>query len=119
MTNFDRTFASRIFDKTNQSLRESHNFRMTQSGTFGQSHSYSGKEFNMALKILKEWIRDNGFNAQNSFIEFCRLANKKSNVLNHNDFWNASKEVSIDITEQQSLELFRIMDQNKDGLVTW
>ena len=27
--------------------------------------------------------------------------------------------MSIDITEQQSLELFRIMDQNKDGLVTW
>lgn len=40
MTNFDRTVASRIFDRTNQSLKNSHSIRMTQSGFFpGQAAS--------------------------------------------------------------------------------
>ncbi len=30
-TNFDRTFATRQFDQTNKSLRDSQAFRMTQS----------------------------------------------------------------------------------------
>ena len=41
MTNFDRTVASKMFDRTNKSLKDSHLFRMTQSGTFG--HTCSGK----------------------------------------------------------------------------
>lgn len=47
------------------------------------------------------------------------MAGKKSQVLHHSDFWNACREISIDITEQQCLELFRIMDSNKDGMITW
>ena len=117
MTNFDRTVASKMFDRSNKSLKDSHLFRMTQSGTFG--HSCAGKEFNMALRILREWIRDNGYNARNGYKVFCDLAGKKTQVLNNSDFWDACRQVSIDITEQQSLELFRIMDANKDGMVTW
>ena len=51
MTNFDRSFASKMFDKTGKSLKDSHMFRMSQSGTFG--HSCGGKEFNMALRLLR------------------------------------------------------------------
>ena len=87
MTNFDKTVASKMFDKGNKTLKDSHSFRMTQSGTFG--HTFSGKEFNMALRIVREWIRDNGFNAKNGFNQFCDLAGKKTQVLNHSDFWNA------------------------------
>lgn len=32
--------------------------------------------------------------------------------------WEACKKISQDITEQQAHELFRLLDQNKDGLVT-
>lgn len=72
----------------------------------------------MALRILKEWIRDNHYNSTEGYHALCELAEKKSGVLTHSDFWNACKEISIDITEQQCLELFRIMDNNKDGLIT-
>ena len=69
---------------------------MTQSGTFG--HTCSGKEFNMALRLLREWIRDNGYNAKNGYKVFCDLAGKKTQVLNNSDFWDACHQVSIDIT---------------------
>jgi hypothetical protein len=62
MTNFDRSVASRAFDRTNQSLKDSHNIRMTQSGFF-PGRSTNSKEFNMALRIIKEWIRDKGYNS--------------------------------------------------------
>ena len=62
MTNFDRSVASRMFDKTNASLKMSHINRLTQSGFFPSNGSKS-KEFNMALRIIREWIRDCGYNA--------------------------------------------------------
>jgi hypothetical protein len=34
VTNFDRSVASRLFDKTNKSLKDSHINRLTQSGFF-------------------------------------------------------------------------------------
>lgn len=63
VTGFDRSVASRAFDKTNKSLKDSHFYRLTQSGFF-PTHTCSNKEFNMALRILREWIRDNGFNSK-------------------------------------------------------
>lgn len=62
-TNFDRTVASKMFDKTNQSLKNSQTFRMTQSGLWGKRTSSFNKEYNMSLKILKEWINSKGYNA--------------------------------------------------------
>lgn len=117
MTNFDRTVASKMFDRSNKLLKDSHNYRMTQSGFFS-GHAPSSKEFNMGLRLLREWVRDSGCNSKDGYSAFCRLAGKKSLVLNQSDFWNACQEISVDITEQQSLELFRIMDSNKDGMVT-
>lgn len=102
MTNFDRSVASRAFDRTNQSLKDSHQIRMTQSGFF-PGRTANSKEFNMALRIIKEWIRDKGYNSSESYSAFCQLCNKKTGVLTYNDVWNACKEVSIDITEQQCL----------------
>jgi hypothetical protein len=57
----------------------------------------------MALRLLKEWIRDNGLNARNSYDRFCQFCQKKNQVLSANDFWKGCQEVSVDITEQQSL----------------
>lgn len=34
------------------------------------------------------------------------------------DVWSACRKVSLDINEQQSQELFRLLDANKDGFVT-
>ena len=42
VTGFDRSVASRIFDKTNKSLKDSHHYRLTQSGFF-PSHNFSNK----------------------------------------------------------------------------
>lgn len=39
-------------------------------------------------------------------------------MLTENDLWNACKKISIDITEQGAQELFRILDNNKDGFIT-
>ena len=102
MTNFDRTVASKMFDKTNKSLRDSHGFRMSQSGFFS-GQGPSNKEFNMALKIVREWVRDNGYNSKDGYSAFCNLAGKKSQVLDYNEVWGACRQISIDITEQMSL----------------
>jgi len=97
VTNFDRTVASRIFDKTNKSLKDNLTYRMSQSGFFPH-HPPGNKEFNMALKIIREWIRDKGYNSIDSYNAVCSLVGKKSQVLNFNDLWNACKQISIDIT---------------------
>lgn len=34
------------------------------------------------------------------------------------DVWAACHKISMDINEQQSQELFRLLDANKDGFVT-
>ena len=34
------------------------------------------------------------------------------------DVWSACRKISLDINEQQSQELFRLLDANKDGFVT-
>jgi regulator of replication initiation timing len=43
VTNFDRTVATKLFNKTNQSLKESHSYRMTQSGGFYHDKSSNTK----------------------------------------------------------------------------
>lgn len=72
----------------------------------------------MALKIVREWVKEHEYNSEEGFEAFCALISKKSQVLNENELWNACKLISIDITEQQAQELFRILDNNKDGLIT-
>lgn len=62
VTNFDRTVASRLFDRTNKSLKDSQTYRLSQSGFFPH-HPTASKEFNMALKLIREWIRDKGYNS--------------------------------------------------------
>ena len=39
-------------------------------------------------------------------------------ALNQDDVWKACQNISIDITEQQAHELYRLLDSNKDGFVT-
>lgn len=39
-------------------------------------------------------------------------------VLTDTDIWNGCKRISIDITEQQAHELFRLLDFNQDGVVS-
>ena len=38
--------------------------------------------------------------------------------MNESELWEACKQISIDITEQQAQELFRLLDSNKDGFIT-
>ena len=45
----------------------------------------------MALRCLKEWIRDNGYNSKDAYQAFCTLAGKKNQVLVHNDVWVACR----------------------------
>lgn len=90
MTGLDRSVASRMFDRTNKSLKDSYNLRMTQSGFFN-GHASTSKEFNMALRCLKEWIRDSNYNSRDAYNTFCTLAGKKNQVLTHNDVWNACR----------------------------
>ena len=72
----------------------------------------------MALRIVREWVQGNGLDSTQAYEKVCALAGKSSGVLNENELWNACKQISIDITEQQSQELFRILDNNRDGLIT-
>lgn len=72
----------------------------------------------MALRIVREWVQSNGLDSNQAYEKVCGLAGKSSGVLNENELWNACKQISIDITEQQSQELFRILDNNRDGLIT-
>jgi hypothetical protein len=72
-----------MFNRTNQSLKESHSYRLSQSAFFPDRLS-NGKEFNLALKIVREWVKDNVYNSEEGFEAFCNLINKKSQVLNEN-----------------------------------
>jgi hypothetical protein len=63
-------------------------------------------------------VKEHEYNSEEGFEAFCALISKKSQVLNENELWNACNKISIDITEQQAQELFRILDNNKDGLIT-
>lgn len=83
VTNFDRTVASKAFNKTNQSLKESHSYRLSQSGFFHNRYNGS-KQFNMALKLVREWVKDNDYNTDGAFEALCNLIGKKSQVLNQN-----------------------------------
>lgn len=59
LSDFGRTFASRQFDTRNSLLKTSQAWRMSQSGFLtGQIKSFS-REYNMALKLLKEWVVQN------------------------------------------------------------
>jgi hypothetical protein len=81
ITNFDRTVATKMFDKTNRQLKDSHISRLTQSGFITKSHSLN-REFNMSLKIVRNWVNDQNLNSVESYQKFCQLANKKNQVLN-------------------------------------
>jgi len=38
----------------------------------------------MALKIVREWVNQNGYNSNESYEAFCHLVGKTSYVLNEN-----------------------------------
>jgi len=38
----------------------------------------------MALKIVREWVSQNGYNSDESYEAFCNIVGKKSHVLNEN-----------------------------------
>lgn len=70
VTNFDRSVASRLFDRTNKTLKDNQSYRLSQSGFF-PNHSNTSKEFNMALRLIREWIRDQGYNSTESYNAVC------------------------------------------------
>ncbi len=74
-TNFDRTYATRQFDQTNKSLRDSQAFRMTQSAFTTSQKKNINKEFNMALKIIKEWVNNRGKNSTEVILNLFRRLN--------------------------------------------
>jgi hypothetical protein len=45
----------------------------------------------MALRIIKEWIRDNHYSSVEGYNSLCELSQKKTGVLTSSDFWNACK----------------------------
>ena len=59
-TNFDRTVATRQFDQTNKSLKDSHIMRLTQtagSGFFSTKAKQFTREYNIALRLVREWVK--------------------------------------------------------------
>lgn len=65
VTNFDRTVATKMFNNTNQSLKDSRSYKLTQSG-FYQTQT-GNKEFNLALKIVREWVKEHNYNSEEGF----------------------------------------------------
>lgn len=102
LTDFGRTYASREFDTRNNLLRSSQISRMTQSGFLTGKVKSFNREYNMALRILKEWVHDNCPIPDNSFRQFLDLIGKKNEALNENEVWQAVRKISIDVTEQQA-----------------
>lgn len=62
MTGFDRSVGSRLFEKGGRTLKQSHNMRLSESGFF-PGHPCASREFNFALRLLREWVRDKGYNS--------------------------------------------------------
>lgn len=58
LTDFSRTFATREHDPHNNMLKTSQISRMTSNGLFSRG-GFFNKEYNMALKLVKEWVIDN------------------------------------------------------------
>ena len=65
LTDFGRTFASRQFDSRNGVLKNSQMTRMTQSGFLSNKVKSFNREYNMALRLVKEWVVKNCKDAQN------------------------------------------------------
>ena len=59
LTDFGRSVATREHDPHSNALRSSHFTRMTQSGFLSKKVSSFNKDYNMALKIVKEWVVSN------------------------------------------------------------
>lgn len=56
LTNFGRSFASREFDTRNNLLKSSQISRLSQNGFLTNKVKSFNKEYNMALRIVKEWV---------------------------------------------------------------
>ena len=65
LTNFGRSFASREYDTRNNLLKASQISRLTQSGFLTNKVKSSNREYNMALRIVKEWVMDSCPNPAN------------------------------------------------------
>jgi hypothetical protein len=90
---------------------------MSTGSTAGLKYDY-----NMALRLLKEWIYKHSYSSETSFEEFMNHAKGKKDLksmLTLNDVWKGCKAISMDITEQQGQELFRLLDVDKDGYVSY
>lgn len=69
-TNFDRTVASREFDTKNRLLKTSQLSRMTQSGFMTNKIKNFNREYNLALKLVKEWVNVNCKDSDNVNFEY-------------------------------------------------
>ena len=128
ITGFDRSLNTRNFRGSNSQMIDSHVSKFNQSAmrqTLGSSggafRTTINHDYNMALKLLREWIFGKSMNSEESFLEFMRLSRGKrdrESVLTDSDVWAACKQISLDITEQQAHELFRLLDCNQDGVVS-
>ena len=63
MTGFDRSFASRPFNRTNSQLKKSHISKMSASlgNGFGLTNKINNlnREYNFPLRLVKQWVYDN------------------------------------------------------------
>lgn len=86
VTGFDRTVATKEFNNRPQELRDSHisRFRTSKMNKTAYSSTPANKslkyEYNMALRIIKEWIYNNSYNSETSFAEFAGHAVGKKDV---------------------------------------
>ena len=105
MTGFDRSVASKPFDQTNNDLKNSQFMRMSasgsgftiragglssgRSGTFNMNSTSTGfnREYNLPLRIVKEWVHQNCDSSKGSFGDFCRLSGSDKNALISDDIW--------------------------------
>lgn len=111
VTNFDRTVATREFNNKAQELRDSHisRFRSSKLSKTAFSSTPNNQslkyDYNMALRLIKEWIYSHSYNSETSFVEFAGYAKGRKDIkamLTEEDVWQACKAISTDITEQQA-----------------
>lgn len=65
LTNFHRSYAFREFDNRNNLLKNSQISRMSQSGFLTSKGRSFNKEYNFALRIVKEWVINSCKDAEN------------------------------------------------------
>ncbi|EGR32182.1 hypothetical protein IMG5_093060 [Ichthyophthirius multifiliis] len=121
-----------IDDLKNKQRRQSNTINNTSKRPFSSINSRQSaivlnqpelSNLQYSLKRLKFWIRQNCFNAQDAFLEICNNAIGRSKYnkvrINFDQFLETSNKIDLQLNEEQAKELFNLIDQNKDGYITY